>query len=89
MDSGTSGCWARRSAIPKGLVPKELKENKTANTLVGKITANNMVTLRDICLPEFDKIHALMNNALFSLTVQIANMTLFLVQTFYPKQVSN
>ena len=55
MDSGSSGSWARRSAIPKGLVPKELKENKTANTLAGKLSANKMVTLRDIRLPEFDK----------------------------------
>jgi len=55
MDSGSSGCWVKRSGIPKGVVPKELKENKTANTLAGKLSANNMVTLRDIHLPEFDK----------------------------------
>ena len=55
MDSGSSSCWVKRSTIPKGVVPKELKENKTANTLAGKLSANKMVTLRDIRLPEFDK----------------------------------
>ena len=55
FDSGSSGCWIKRSAIPKEVVPKELKQNKTANTLAGKLSANKMVILRDIRLPEFDK----------------------------------
>ena len=41
--------------MPNRVVPKERTSVKTATTLAGKLTANKVVTLRDLRLPEFDK----------------------------------
>ena len=54
MDSGSSGCLIKRSALPDNVVPKTLQKVQHYNTLAGKISANEMVTLRDIRLPELD-----------------------------------
>ena len=55
LDSGYNGCLIKRSALPKVLVPKTLAEKFSFNSLAGKMTASEMVNLRDIHLPEFDK----------------------------------
>ena len=55
LDSGSSACLIKRSALPKGIIPKELATAKSFKTLAGKLQAQQMVTLRDLRLPEFDK----------------------------------
>ena len=55
MDSGSTACWIKESALPNGVVPRLLDRDKQSNTLAGKLTANKMVVLRDLRLPEFDK----------------------------------
>ena len=55
LDSGSNACLINRSALPKGIIPKELSNKKSFRTLAGKLSASQMVTLRDVRLPEFDK----------------------------------
>ena len=55
LDSGSTGCLIKKSALPKGVVPKTLAEKNSFNNLSGKLTASEMVTPRDIRLPDFDK----------------------------------
>ena len=55
LDSGSSACLIKRSALPKGIVPRELKTPKRFKTLAGKLLTHSVVTLRDLRLPEFDK----------------------------------
>ena len=43
-----------RSALPKGIVTMPIN-GATLTTLVGKMSATEMVTMRDFYLPEFDK----------------------------------
>jgi len=45
----------KRLALPKDVVPKELINNKKYNTLAGKLATKEMIILRDLRLPEFDK----------------------------------
>ena len=55
LDSGSSACLIKRSALPQGIIPKELNSPKRFSTLAGKLLAQAVVILRDIRLPEFDK----------------------------------
>ena len=55
LDSGSSSCLIKRSALPQGIIPKELNTPKKFTKLAGKLLAHSVVTLRDIRLPEFDK----------------------------------
>ena len=55
LDSGSSQCLIKKSALPKGIVPKKLTESKSLKTLAGSILSTQVVTLQDIRLPEFDK----------------------------------
>ena len=55
LDSGSSGCLIKKSALPKGIVPQELTNAKSFKTLAGKFDTTHIVTLRDVRLPEFDK----------------------------------
>ncbi len=45
----------KRSALPKGAVTKLLGDTKFVRTLVGRLKTQEVVTVRDIRLPEFDK----------------------------------
>jgi hypothetical protein len=55
LDSGSNACLIKRSALPKGIIPKDLTDKKSFTTLAGTLSAKQMVTLRDLRLPEFDK----------------------------------
>ena len=55
LDSGSSTCLIKRSALPKGIQPQELAQSKSLKTLAGTVMSTQVVTLRDIRLPEFDK----------------------------------
>jgi hypothetical protein len=45
----------KRSALPQQVVAKTISETKKITTLAGKVQAQEVVTLRDLRLPEFDK----------------------------------
>ena len=55
LDSGSTGCLIKISYLPKGVVPKTLANTNSFKALVGKLNASDMVSPRDICIPEFDK----------------------------------
>ena len=55
LDSGASCCLIKRSSLPNGVVLKDLSTGKMIKTLSGQVMAQQVVTLRDIRLPEFDK----------------------------------
>ena len=55
LDTGSSTTMIHRRALPKKIMPVPLKRSKTVTTLAGQMTASDMVILRDIRLPEFDK----------------------------------
>ncbi len=45
----------KRSALPKGVVTKLLGDTKLVRTLAGRLKMQEVVTMQDIVLPEFDK----------------------------------
>jgi hypothetical protein len=45
----------KRSALPKGIATKVIGDTKLVRTLAGHLKAQEVVTMRDIILPEFDK----------------------------------
>ena len=54
LDSGSNVTWINRKVLPKGCNPREV-EATTGNTIAGKLSSNQMVTLTDLALPEFNK----------------------------------
>jgi hypothetical protein len=55
LDSGSNVTLIKRSCLPKNCQTKTLESNKSIKTLGGKLTSQEVVTMRDIRLPEFDK----------------------------------
>ncbi len=55
LDSGASCCLIKKSSLPNGVVLKDLSNGKAIKTLSGHVMAQQVVTLCDIRLPEFDK----------------------------------
>jgi hypothetical protein len=45
----------KRSALPKGDITKLLGDTKLVQTLTGRLKTQEIITMRDIRLPEFDK----------------------------------
>ncbi len=45
----------KRSALPKGIITKLLGDTKLVRTLAGRLKTQEVVTMQDIRLPEFDK----------------------------------
>jgi len=55
LDSGSNACLIKRSALPAGIKPKFLNDKKSFRTLAGTLQADQIVTMRDIRLPEFNR----------------------------------
>ena len=55
LDSGSTVSLIKRTALPPNVVTKEISTTRHVTTLAGKIQAQEVVTLRDLRLPEFDK----------------------------------
>ena len=51
----------KRSALPKGVVTKLLGDTKLVRTLAGRLRMQEIVTMGDIRLPEFDRTGASTN----------------------------
>jgi hypothetical protein len=45
----------KRPALPQKVITKTISETKNINTLAGRVQVQEIVTLRDLRLPEFDK----------------------------------
>jgi hypothetical protein len=55
FDSGLNVSMIKRSALPKGIITKLLGDTKLVRTLTGRLKMQEVVTMQDIRLPEFDK----------------------------------
>jgi hypothetical protein len=55
LDSGATCRLIKWSSLPTGVVLRDLPTSKNIKTLSGQVMAQQVVTLRDIRLPEFDK----------------------------------
>ena len=55
LDSGATVSMIKKSCLPKGVVLTDTSDTKNVSTLAGKLQSKQLVTLRDIRLPEFDK----------------------------------
>ncbi len=54
FDLGSNVSMMKRSALPKDVITK-LRDTKLARTLAGSLKTQEVVTMQDIRLPEFDK----------------------------------
>ena len=55
FDSGSTVSMIKRSTLPQNVVTKAISETKNITTLACRVQAQEVVTLRDLRLPEFDK----------------------------------
>jgi hypothetical protein len=55
FDSGGSGCWISKRALPRGISITPLDQPITSLTLAGTLSSRHVVILRHITLPEFDR----------------------------------
>jgi hypothetical protein len=55
FDSGLNVSMIKRSDLPKGIITKLLGDTKLVRTLTGRLKMQEIVTMQDIRLPEFDK----------------------------------
>jgi hypothetical protein len=55
FDSGSNVSMIKRSALPKGIITKLLGDTKLVRTLAGCLKTQEVVTMQDIRLPEFNK----------------------------------
>eukprot|EP00804_Cyclotella_cryptica_P019679 CCRYP_016447-RA/>CCRYP_016447-RA protein AED:0.36 eAED:0.36 QI:0/0/0/1/0/0/3/0/315 len=55
LDSGSAVSMIKRSVLPPKVITKTISETKNISMLAGKLQAHEVVTLRDLRLPEFDK----------------------------------
>ena len=86
LDPGSNACLIKKSALPAGIIPRDLANSKSFNTLAGKLSTTQMVILQDVRLPwKLTKIGTYHSNVPSSLTMKIVNMTSFLEPIFYPK----
>ncbi len=55
FDSGLNVSMIKRSALPKGFIAKLLGDTKLVRTLAGCLKMQEVITMRDLRLPKFDK----------------------------------
>jgi hypothetical protein len=55
LDTGSEVILISPSVVPDAAIPKQISESKIVKTLAGKLTSNQVVSLRHIRLPEFDR----------------------------------
>ena len=55
FDSGLNVSMIKRSALPKGIIRKLLGDTKLVRNLAGHFKMQEVVTMRDLRLPKFDK----------------------------------
>ena len=55
LDSGSTVSMIKRSVLAPKVVTKTISETENISALAGKLQTQEIVTLRDLRLPEFDK----------------------------------
>ena len=55
LDSGSTVSMIKRSALPQNVVTKTISETKNITTLTGRVQVEEVVILRDLRLPKFNK----------------------------------
>eukprot|EP00957_Ditylum_brightwellii_P052016 3945463-Ditylum_brightwellii.AAC.1 len=55
LDSGSNVCLIKRFTLSESINLKDLASKESFNTLAGTLDTQQMITLQDVCLPEFDK----------------------------------
>ncbi len=55
FDLGANVSMINRSALPKGIITKLFGDTKLVRTLAGCLKMQEVVTMHDLRLPEFDK----------------------------------
>jgi hypothetical protein len=55
FDSGLNVSMIKRSALPKGIITKMIGDTKLVSTLAGHLKMQEVVTMRNLRLPKFDK----------------------------------
>ncbi len=55
FNSGLNVSMIKRSALPKGVIAKLLGDTKLAKTLTGHLKTQEVITIRNLRLPKFDK----------------------------------
>jgi len=56
LDSGSTVSMIKRSALPEGVLTKEISQTKIVRTLAGKLKTQEAVTMQDLHLPKLIKI---------------------------------
>eukprot|EP00804_Cyclotella_cryptica_P019353 CCRYP_006199-RA/>CCRYP_006199-RA protein AED:0.31 eAED:0.37 QI:0/0/0/1/0/0/4/0/415 len=59
LDSGSTVSMIKRSVLPPKVIPKTISETKSISALAGKLQAQEVVTLRDLRLPDCDQIQCI------------------------------
>jgi hypothetical protein len=55
LDSGSTATMINRKCLPRNCKPCEITNNRQINTLAGTYTSTEVVIMRNLRLPEFDK----------------------------------
>ena len=55
LDSGSHRTLIKKSVLPHNIIPKKMDNNQKLQTLAGTLEVAEVVKLRDVRLPEFDK----------------------------------
>ncbi len=55
LDSGSTVSMIERSVIPIGAITKDTGESKSIRSVAGQLKTQDVITMQDIRLPEFDK----------------------------------
>jgi hypothetical protein len=75
----------KRSALPKGIITKLLGDTKLVRTLAGCLKMQEVVTMRDLRLPEFDKNRCINQQKVLVFDNNNAKYNIILVTTFLSK----
>ncbi len=55
LDSGSTTTLINKKCLPKNCMPYPISSSRKVNTLTGTYTSTEVVTMRNLRLPEFDK----------------------------------
>ena len=84
FDPGSTYTFINKRVLPRECKPFQIKKAKKINTINGSNLCNEMVILRDIRLPEFDKADELMSKKPSS-SIRTPDMTSYWVLTSLPR----
>jgi hypothetical protein len=75
----------KRSALPKGIITKSLGDTKLARTLADHVKTQEVVTMQDIRLPEFNKNRCINQQKVLVFDNNNVKYDIILGTTFFPR----